>query len=174
MARKNFKEYLFVDGYNIINSWDVFKSKEIDSLEETRDYLIDLLTEYSAYNELRTILVFDAHLVKGNSGTIEEKNGMKIVYTQEFETADHYIERSISNLDKRSRARVATSDKLEQEIILSRGATRLSARELRDEVFSNKKTVHRKQDENNQKNNYHFGRLDDKNLEKLRKLISDE
>lgn len=168
------EEYLFVDGYNIINSWDVFKLKRSDKLEESRKYLIDLLIEYGAYSKINITLVFDAHLVKGNSGTKEEINGLKVVYTQELETADHYIERSIAKIARRKKVRVATSDKLEQEIILSRGATRISARELRDEILTSKALISKKQSIENDRNDYHFGRLDEKLINKLEKLLSNK
>ena len=52
------------------------------------------------------------------------------MYTRHGETADHYIERMCQQLPKYREARVATSDSIEQTLILGRGATRLSAREL--------------------------------------------
>ncbi len=174
MAKKILDEYLFVDGYNIINSWSMFAGNRHEKLEECRNELINIMVEYASYKEIKVIVVFDAHLVKGNSGTKDNVNGVKIVYTQEYETADHYIERTISKLDKRYRMRVATSDRLEQEIILSRGGTRMSARELEDEVFSGKKIIRKNQRTINQQNNYHFGKMDEKNLEKLKKLLGDK
>ncbi len=168
------EEYLYVDGYNIINSWDIFKSRKTGKLEEARKHLIEILVEYGSYSGINIILVFDAHLVKGNSGTVEEINGLKLVYTQEFETADHYIERSIAKIARRKKVRVATSDKLEQEIILSRGATRISARELKNEIFATKKIVSKKQNINNEKNDYYFGRLDEKTISKLQNIISNK
>lgn len=169
--RPRIDEYLFVDGYNIINSWDIFEVMRSEKLEESRDYLKNILVEYSAYSGIKIILVFDAHLVKGNSGTVERVNGLKIVYTQELETADHYIERSITKLARKKRVRVATSDKLEQEIILSRGATRLSARELKDEIFTSRMLVEKSRLVKNQQNDYHFGGLDEKNKNRLEKYL---
>lgn len=172
MARKKSepKEYLFVDGYNIINTWDSFKGFKKEKLEEARVKLKDILVEHKAYTGIDIILVFDAHLVKGNNGTKEEYKGIKIVYTKEYETADHYIERTISKMSRLKKIRVATSDKLEQEIILSRGATRVSARELEIEVFGNKKLVTKKTSYNNEKNDYHFGKMSEELIEKLKKI----
>ena len=168
------QEYLYVDGYNIINSWDIFKMEKTSKLEEVRKHLIEILVEYGTYSGINIVVVFDAHLLKGNSGTEEEINGLRVVYTQEFETADHYIERSITRIARRKKVRVATSDKLEQEIILSRGATRISARELKDEIFATKKIISKNRHINNEKNDYHFGKLDDKNLKKLEKIVLDK
>lgn len=172
MARKKSepKEYLFVDGYNIINTWNTFKGFQEEKLEVARKKLMDILIEYQSYTGMDITLVFDAHLVKGNSGTRENYNGLKVIYTQEYETADHYIERTISQMSRLKRIRVATSDKLEQEIILSRGATRVSARELEIEILGNKKFIEKKQANDNEKNNYHFGKLSDEILEKLKNI----
>lgn len=168
------KEYLFVDGYNIINSWDFFKEYRAEKLEEARTKLIDILIEYQAYTNIKVILVFDAHLVKGNAGAEVDCSGLKVVYTQELETADHYIERQLNEIGRLKRVRVATSDGLEQQIILGRGGTRLSARELEMEVFGNKKFISKKQVDENEKNNIHFGKLDDSVLEKLKNIITSE
>ena len=56
------------------------------------------------------------------------------MYTKEAETADMYIEKITHEIGKKHRVRVATSDNLEQIIILGNGATRLSANELLQEV----------------------------------------
>lgn len=174
MVKKKLKseEYLFVDGYNIINSWDFFKEYRAERLEEARIKLIDLLVEYQVYTNIKVILVFDAHLVKGNAGTEIDYNGLKVVYTKELETADHYIERELDKIGRLKRVRVATSDGLEQQIILGRGGTRLSARELEMEVFGNKKTISKSQVDENEKNNIHFGKLDESILESLRNIIN--
>lgn len=133
-------EYLLVDGYNIIFSWDNLKKIAEYSLEDARDKLIDILDNYQGYKKMHLILVFDAHHVKGNVGSIIKKNDIFIVYTKEAETADNYIERTTTLLDKKYKVTVATSDGLEQIIIMSKGALRMSAKELqRDVNFVNKK-----------------------------------
>ncbi|MEW8974488.1 MAG: NYN domain-containing protein [Tissierellaceae bacterium] len=165
--RDNPKEYLFVDGYNIINYWEELKEKAAISLEEAREALKDILSEYHHYSGIEIILVFDAHLVKGNSGTEEEYKGIKVVYTKESETADHYIERTLDILGRVKRIRVATSDWLEQQMILSRGGTRISARELEIEIYNQKEMINRKKDYMNKKNNVQLGRLENRLLDKL-------
>src|SRR5690554_5778758 len=117
MARKRHKakEYLFVDGYNVINSWERFKELKNINLEEPRNELIDILTEYKHYSGIEIILVFDAHLVKGNSGTKENYKGLEIVYTKENETADQYIEKKLDEIGRTKRVRVATSDWMRSE-----------------------------------------------------------
>lgn len=161
------KEYLFVDGYNIINYWEELREKSIISLEEARNELIEMLAEYHHYTGIEIILVFDAHLVKGNSGKKELYKGIQIIYTKENETADNYIERRLDILGRVRKIRVATSDWLEQQIILSRGGTRISARELEIEIYNKKKMLNRKKDLKNMENNIGLGRLDKKTLDKL-------
>ncbi|MDU7151264.1 MAG: NYN domain-containing protein [Peptoniphilus grossensis] len=133
--------YLFVDGYNIINSWqNLIKLKNI-SLEDARNELIDTMIEFSHSTKEHIILVFDAYLVKKSGGKNYMRDGIDIIFTKEFETADHYIERQLDEIGKLTNVRVATSDNIEQQIILSRGGTRISARELEAEVLNSKNKV---------------------------------
>ncbi|MGB9840613.1 NYN domain-containing protein [Thermovenabulum sp.] len=132
------EEVLFVDGYNIINAWPNLQSaKEID-LETARQKLVDIMSEYSALTGVKVKVVFDAHMVEGGRRIIENINGVEVVYTKERETADNYIEKMVESYGKEAgkdyRVRVATSDFLEQRIVLGKGAIRVSARELFYEV----------------------------------------
>ena len=169
---RKLKEYLYVDGYNIINSWEILKELGMTQLEEARNKLIDIMVEYQHYSGINIIIVFDAHLVKGNNGTEENHSGLKVVYTKESETADHYIERSLDEIGKVRRVRVATSDWMEQQIVLGRGGTRVSARELEMEIFNENKLINRKRTTENQKNNFMLGKLDEDTLKKLNNWIS--
>lgn len=162
------KEYLFVDGYNIINAWDDLKKIASISLEEARMELLEILSEYQHYSGIEITVVFDAHLIKGNNGTKDSYKGVKIVYTKENETADNYIERTLDSIGRIKRVRVATSDWMEQQIVLSRGGTRISARELEVEIYNWKNMIKRKSENNNQKNNLQIGSLDEEILYKLR------
>lgn len=169
MKRKNkSQEYLFVDGYNIINSWETLKQLQNASLEEARTGLLDILSEYRSYSDIEIIVVFDAHQVKGNMGNEENYKGIKVFYTKENETADHFIERTLDEIGRIKRVRVATSDWMEQQIILGRGGTRISARELEVEIFNSKNMVKRRTRINNQKNNMQIGRLDENIIFKLK------
>ena len=127
-------EYLLVDGYNIIFAWDELKKMAQDSLEGARHMLMDLLCNYQGFQKNVVILVFDAYKVKGNPGSVEHYRNIHVVYTKEAETADAYIERATYEIAKDHRVRVATSDNLEQLIILGHGAVRVSAREFLEEV----------------------------------------
>ena len=127
-------EYLLVDGYNIIFAWDELKKIAEDNLDAARSRLIDILCNYQGFRQFELILVFDAYRVKGNKGEIEKVHNISVVYTKEAETADSYIERVTHELSQNHRVRVATSDNLEQIIILGNGAYRISARDFYAEV----------------------------------------
>lgn len=129
-------ESLFVDGYNIIFAWDELKTLAKESLAAARQSLADILCNYRGFKPCDLTLVFDAYKVPDHVGTVETYKNITLVYTAEGETADHYIEKAIYGMDKRHRARVATSDALEQRMVLGDGALRVSARELHMEITS--------------------------------------
>ncbi len=134
-------EYLLVDGYNIIFAWDSLKKLAEDSLDSARARLTQILGNYQGYRGCEVILVFDAYKVKGQHREVEREGNISIVYTKEAETADSYIERVSHDLSKNHRVRVATSDRLEQIIVLGNGAQRISAREFEHEVKLAEETI---------------------------------
>ena len=134
-------EYLLVDGYNIIFSWDELNTLAKDNLELARNTLINAMCNYRGFTACKLILVFDAYKVKGNVREVEEVNGITVIYTKEAETADMYIEKATHELSKKYRVRVATSDRLEQIIILGNGAYRMSASEFHDEVMNTEREI---------------------------------
>lgn len=136
-------EYVLVDGYNIIFAWEELKEKAKESLEYARSELIQMLCDYQGYRRCELILVFDAYKVKGNKGEVEQVGGISIVYTKEAETADMYIEKTTRVLGKKHRVRVATSDGLEQLIILGGNAMRVSASEFYAEVKETEREIRR-------------------------------
>ncbi len=127
-------EYLLVDGYNIIFSWDELSALAKDSLDAARQRLMDILCNYQGYQKCVLIVVFDAYRVPGSAGSIEQYHNIHVVYTKEAETADMFIEHVTHEIGKGRRVRVATSDGMEQIIILGHGALRVSARMFHDEV----------------------------------------
>lgn len=140
-TREKGDEYLLVDGYNIIFAWDELKTVANQNLESARERLIEILAEYNALVDAKVILVFDAYKVKNNPGEMERVLGIDVVYTKEAETADMYIERVTHQLGKKHRVRVATSDRVEQIIILAGGALRVSAEEFQREVNLKKEEI---------------------------------
>ena len=124
-------DYLLVDGYNNIFAWEDLKKIAGDNLDAARGELINRMCNYQGYAGCELILVFDAYRVKGKHREVEKYCNINIVYTKESETADSYIERVSHELSKKHKVRVATSDGLEQMIILGNGAMRISATEFR-------------------------------------------
>lgn len=129
------KEYLLVDGYNIIFAWKELKELSEVNIESARNKLMDILSNYQGYRSCTLILVFDAYKVPGNIGTVQKYHNIHVVYTKEAETADQYIEKTVHELGKHYKVTVATSDGLEQMIILGQGANRLSAKGLLEEIL---------------------------------------
>ena len=136
-------EYLLVDGYNIIFAWDELNALSKESLEAARHRLMDILCNYQGFKKCVLILVFDAYRVPGNPGSIEQYHNIHVVYTREAETADMFIERVTHEIGKGRRVRVATSDGMEQVIILGHGALRVSARMFHEEVQEAEKEIRR-------------------------------
>lgn len=137
------KEFLLVDGYNIIFAWDELKKLADESIDAARDRLINLLCNYQGVKKIELILIFDAYKVAGGKGSVTKEGNIYVVYTKEAETADAYIERTTHELRKyhRHHVKVATSDGLEQVIIMSSGALRMSARDLYEDVMSASKNI---------------------------------
>lgn len=128
------EKFLLVDGYNIIFDWDDLKELAKTNLDAARLSLMDQLCNYQSFRHITVIVVFDAYRVTGNRGEMVQYHNIHVVYTKEAETADQYIERLVHTMSRKYHVTVATSDALEQMIIMGKGALRLSARGLRDEV----------------------------------------
>lgn len=128
------KEYLVVDGYNIIFAWEELNSLAKTSMDAARTALIEILSNYQGYRRCKVIIVFDAYKIKGGERRQEKHGSVDVVFTKEGETADTYIERLTYEMNGKYRVRVATSDRQEQIIALGNGAFRLSASELKGEI----------------------------------------
>lgn len=132
--KKYDKEYLLIDGYNIIFAWDDLKAMAEENLESARGALTERMKQYRAFCDVEVIIVFDAYKVKGNVGEVERVGDISVVYTKEAQTADAYIEKTARELSKNYKVTVATSDSLEQLIVFGGGAYRMSARAFLQEV----------------------------------------
>ena len=172
MRRTNKNSYLIVDGYNIINAWDNLKEISKVDLDGAREKLVHYIIEYAQYTGKKAIIVFDAYNVKNSKEKIEERKYITIVYTKEHQTADSYIEKYISSLSKYDDIEVATSDYAEQQIILGKGASRISARELKLYVDSAMVKIKEEQEKRQQKiqRNFLEERLDKDTLSKLENI----
>lgn len=132
--RKPEKEYLLVDGYNIIFAWEELSELAAANIGAARGKLMDILSGYQGFRKQEVILVFDAYKVEGGIGEIYRYHNIHVVFTKEAETADQYIEKTVHEIGRNYQVTVATSDGLEQVIIMGQGARRLSARDFRTEV----------------------------------------
>ena len=128
------QEYLLVDGYNIIFSWEELRELSEKDIGAARGKLADILSNYQGYRKCTLILVYDAYKVEGNPGEVMKYHNIYIVYTKEAETADQYIEKTVRRIAKDAAVTVATSDGLEQVIILGQGANRMSAPGMKEEI----------------------------------------
>lgn len=164
------RDYLIVDGYNVINAWPSLQSLAQESLEDARDLLIEMMAEYQAYRGIRVIVVFDAHLVKKSMEKSEKKVGVDVVYTKEKETADSYIERLIIELSRKNRVVVATNDWKEQQMVLGGGATRTSVRELVIDYDQVREKIKKRMDSLKIQKTDLSNRISDEILEKLEKF----
>ena len=132
--KKSEKEYLLVDGYNIIFAWEELNDLAKVNIDAARDKLADLLSNYQGFVKSTLILVFDAYRLEGHAEEILKYHNIYIVYTKEAETADQYIERTAHEMGRKYQVTVATSDGTEQVIIRGQGCFLMSARELKEEV----------------------------------------
>jgi small GTP-binding protein len=135
------EEYLLVDGYNIIFSWDDLNELSKTNLQAARQKLMDILSNYRGFRQMKLILVYDAYKVEGGVERTEKYKDIFVIYTKEAETADRYIERTAVSLTKKHKVTVATSDATEQVIIWGAGASRMSARELKEEIERTEKEI---------------------------------
>ncbi len=132
---------LLVDGYNIIFAWEELKGIAENNIDGARDRLIEIMANYQAYKDMKVIVVFDAYRVARHAETISKHGGVHVVFTREAETADHYIEKTVEAMKGEYQITVATSDALEQMIIWGKGAMRMSALGLYEEVMATNKQI---------------------------------
>lgn len=163
-------EYLVIDGYNLINAWgDVFDVKG-ESLEDCRDRLPHILSNYQGYKNMKVIVVFDAHQVKGNQEKQMTFDNITVVFTKENETADNYIERFVYKNGYDNIVRVVTSDYLEQRMVLNKGGIRVTPQELKQEIMKTCKNIRNTVVNKHIANNDIMSRIDPELREKLEKI----
>ena len=165
------KEYLLVDGYNIIFAWEDLKELAAVNIDGAREKLMDILCNYQGFKKSTLILVFDAYKVKGNPGSVETYHNIHVVYTKEAETADQYIEKTVHEIGRKYRVTVATSDQLEQVIILGQGGQRMSARELLEDVIEVSHQIRETaRQKSSSEKNYLFDHLDEETAARMERI----
>ena len=161
-----------MDGYNIIFAWDGLKELARVNIDSARDQLMDILCDYQGYTDDTLILVFDAYKVPGNPGQALKYKNIYVVYTKEAETADQYIEATAHEIGRKYTVKVATSDGLEQVIIMGQGAGRMSASQLWDAIEEMKREIREgyldRQSGRGQELFEHLDETDAKRLEDIR------
>lgn len=162
---------IYIDGYNLINSWpELIREKNVN-YEAARQKLIEILQNYGAFIGVKIMLVFDAHKVKGSIQKKEKYDNTIVVFTKEGETADAYIERSVNDLGRRVNVTVVTNDNLEQQVVFQRGAVRKSCLEFYNEVKSAYSTIQKKTEKVASKERNLLSEYMEKNVfEKLEKI----
>lgn len=169
--KENEKQYLLVDGYNIIFAWDDLKELAEDNIDGARGRLMDILSNYQGMKKCEVILVFDAYKVQGFQGEIQKYHNIYVVYTKEAETADQYIEKTAHEIGRKYDVTVATSDGTEQVIIRGQGCYLLSAQELRTEIELTKQEMKEVYLSKTKKDrNYLFDYLDEEIADQMEKI----
>lgn len=165
---KKVKEYMLVDGYNVIFAWDSLRELAEQNIDAARDRLMDILVNYSSYQKYTLILVFDAYKLKGHTTEIMEYHNIYVVYTKEAETADRYIEKTAHEIGHKYRVTVVTSDGMEQVIIRSAGCILMSSKELFEDVQRVEREIRKEHIESQMsKKNLLFDQLSDEMKQKL-------
>lgn len=170
--QKPVKEYLLVDGYNVIHAWPDLKELAQMNFEAARNKLMDILCNYQGYKKIPVILVFDAYKVEGFQQEIQKYHNIHVVYTKEAETADQYIEKVVHEIGKRYHVTVVTSDGIEQIVTLGQGGTLISSREFLEEVNIVRRQIEEEiNDRKETSKNYLFQHMDEdmaKEMEEVR------
>ena len=165
------EEYLLVDGYNIIFSWEELNELAKENIHAACDKLMDILSNYQGYRKCTLILVFDAYKVEGHVEEIVTYHNIYVVYTKEAETADQYIEKTVHRIGRQYQVTVATSDGLEQVIIMGQGAHRISAQGLKKEIEDTEKTAREEWHQRRQSSKtYLFDHMSEEMQEQMEKI----
>ena len=165
------EEYLLVDGYNIIFSWEELNELAKENIHAACDKLMDILSNYQGYRKCTLILVFDAYKVEGHAEEVIPYHNIYVVYTKEAETADQYIEKTVHRIGRQYQVTVATSDGLEQVIIMGQGAHRISAQGLKKEIEDTEKTAREEWHQRRQSSKtYLFDHMSEEMQEQMEKI----
>lgn len=163
---------IFVDGYNVINSWPNLKCTTNEGIDGSRKKLIDIMHTYESFNNCKVKIVFDAYRVNGNleKSEIVSKN-LEVIFTKDGETADSYIEKKVHELGRKYEVCVVTSDSLEQQTIFQRGAVRIPTLEFYNEIIDMESNIRKEAEENI--NNTNKNHLQDNIDSEIRKKLEE-
>lgn len=165
------REFLLVDGYNVIFAWDDLKELAKVNIEGARNKLMDILSNYQGYKKCNVILVFDAYKVDGDVMEIMKYHNIHVIYTKEAETADQYIEKVVHEIGRKYHVTVVTSDRVEQVVTLGQGGTLISSREFKEEVeIVNREIREEYLDKPIKGKNYLFDYMDDELAQEMEEI----
>ena len=168
---ENFKEYLLVDGYNVIFAWEDLKELAKVNIEAARNKLMDILCNYQGFKKCVVILVFDAYKVEGYALEIQKYHNIHVVYTKEAETADQYIEKVVHEIGRKYHVTVVTSDGVEQVVTLGQGGKLISAREFQEEVEITRRLIREEYEKRREgRKNYLFDHMDKELAEEMEEV----
>lgn len=165
------REYLLVDGYNVIFAWEDLKELAKVNIEAARNKLMDVLCNYQGFRKCAVILVFDAYKVEGYTLEIQKYHNIHVVYTKEAETADQYIEKVVHEIGRKYHVTVVTSDGVEQVVTLGQGGKLISAREFREEVEITRRLIREEYEKRKEGGkNYLFDHMDKELAEEMEEV----
>ena len=125
---------LIADGYNLMHYFKQSSQMSEDNFDSARDLIINKLSSYGGYKGCKVIAVFDAYKKEDNYGHVDLGQDISVVYTRFSQTADSYIEKLVHDYGKDYEITVASSDQAVQNMILTNGGLRMSARQLELEL----------------------------------------
>ena len=165
------EDYLLVDGCNIIFAWEDLRDLAQADFHAAQSRLMDILSDYQGIKGCILILVFDAYRVEGHPEETFQYHNIHVVYTKEAETADQYIEKTVHRIGRQYQVTVATSDGLEQVIIMGQGAHRISAQGLKKEIEDTEKTAREEWHQRRQSSKtYLFDHMSEEMQEQMEKI----
>lgn len=168
---EHLREYLLVDGYNVIFAWEDLKELAKMNIEAARNKLMDVLSNYQGFKKCEVILVFDAYKVEGYTLEIQKYHNIHVVYTKEAETADQYIEKVVHEIGRKYHVTVVTSDGVEQVVTLGQGGTLVSAREFEEEIEIVRRQIQEEADKRKESGkNYLFDHIDRELAEEMEEV----
>jgi uncharacterized protein len=129
-------ERVIVDGYNVIHAWVPLKRLLDVSLEAARDKLIERLAVYAMVTGSDVTVVFDAHHSAARKNSEELVESVHVVFTRKGHSADHVIERlAYAAGEAGDVITVATSDRMQRDLVRGMGGAVIDARELERRVI---------------------------------------
>jgi uncharacterized protein len=123
------KQYLILDGYNVIGALPRYATRSTGSLDASRELLVGDALKAAGWTGQETIVVFDASR-SPEPGQTELRGGgaVRVIYSAPNESGDDAIERLVRSWS--GSFTVCTADFALQRTALALGASRSTPREF--------------------------------------------